>query len=99
VGGDDVGPHRRADRGGLPGAGVTGSGARVGMNLLWLRPGVVGGSEEYLCRQLLGLLEIDHPFAIELFALPSFADAHPELAGRYPVVAAPVSGASRLLRV
>jgi glycosyltransferase involved in cell wall biosynthesis len=69
------------------------------MNLLWLRPGVVGGSEEYLCRQLLGLLEIDHPFAIELFALPSFAEAHPELASRYPVVEAPVSGANRLLRV
>ncbi len=76
-----MGPHRRADRGGLPGAGVTGPGARVGMNLLWLRPGVVGGSEEYLCRQLLGLLEIDHPFAIELFALPSFGDGPPR-AGR-----------------
>ena len=30
---------------------------RVGVNLLWLVPGVVGGSEEYTIRALLGLAE------------------------------------------
>jgi hypothetical protein len=31
---------------------------RVGVNLLWCVPGKVGGSEEYLTRQLLGLHEL-----------------------------------------
>ena len=29
----------------------------VAVNLMWCRPGGVGGSEEYLCRQMLGLPE------------------------------------------
>ena len=33
---------------------------RVAMNLLWCRPGV-GGSEEYLTRQLAGIAAIGHP--------------------------------------
>jgi alpha-1,3-rhamnosyl/mannosyltransferase len=69
----------------------------VAVNLLWLRPGVVGGSEEYLCRQLAGLGEIDHPYALTLFTVPGFAAAHPELAS-FPAVRAPV-GRVRPLRV
>ena len=32
---------------------------RVGVNLLWLVPGVVGGSEEYTVRLLAALRDLD----------------------------------------
>lgn len=55
---------------------------RVGVNLTWLIPGVVGGSEE----ATVGLLEavLDHPDAPELvlFVTPGFVRAHPELSDR-----------------
>ena len=72
---------------------------RLGVNLLWLRPGVVGGSEEYLVRQLLGLAELGEPVDVTLFGLPSLRTAHPDLAAAFDIVEAPVSGASRPLRV
>ena len=65
--------------------------------------GGVGGSEEYVTRQLRAL--VDEPLAdqqldqLTLFVLPGFADAHPDLALRCRVVAAPVSGRRRELRV
>ena len=48
---------------------------RVGVNLLWLVPGVVGGSEEYTVRTLDGVLDVA-PSDIEvvLFALRPFMD-------------------------
>ncbi|MEY2740204.1 MAG: hypothetical protein RL283_306 [Actinomycetota bacterium] len=53
---------------------------RIGVNLLWCRPGRVGGSEEYLVRQLAGLAELAPPdVRVELFAQPSFLAAHPGL--------------------
>ncbi len=71
----------------------------IGVNLLWLVPGVVGGSEQYLCRQLVGLA--DDPDGVEpvLFVLPGFADAHPELVGRLEMVTASVDGTNRAARV
>ena len=76
---------------------------RIGVNLLWLRPGIVGGSEEYLVRQLLGLAEIDADadaaFDVTVFALPSLRVAHPELAAAFEIVDAPVSGDARPRRV
>ena len=74
---------------------------RVGVNLLWLRPGIVGGSEEYLVRQLLGLAEIgvEGELDVTVFALPSFRAAHPDVAAAFDVVDAPVSGDSRPRRV
>lgn len=74
---------------------------KVGVNLLWLRPGVVGGSEEYLVRQLLGLAELAAADVegVTVFGLASLRVAHPELAGRFEVVDAPVDGASRFRRV
>ena len=74
---------------------------RIGVNLLWLRPGVVGGSEEYFVRQLLGLAEIgaEHDFDVTVFALPALRAAHPDVAAAFDVVAAPVSGDSRPRRV
>jgi glycosyltransferase involved in cell wall biosynthesis len=72
---------------------------RVAVNLLWCVPGGVGGSEQYLVRQLLGLGSQPSPFEPTLYCLPSFADAHPELAALYPTVAATISGTSRPRRV
>jgi alpha-1,3-rhamnosyl/mannosyltransferase len=73
---------------------------RVGVNLLWLRPAVVGGSEQYLCRLLVGLAELAPPdLEVVVAALPSFRGAHPEVASRLEVVDAPTSGARRPLRV
>ena len=72
---------------------------KVAVNLLWCRPGQVGGSEDYLVRQLVGLAEIDAPFTPTLFAVPSFAQAHPELAALYPIVEAPIAFTNRVRRV
>lgn len=61
---------------------------RIAVNLLWLAPGRVGGSEEYLARQLTGL---PHDAGIDpvLYSQPSFAAAHPELAARFEIVPMP----------
>jgi alpha-1,3-rhamnosyl/mannosyltransferase len=56
----------------------------VAVNLMWCRPGAVGGSEEYLCRQLMGLPETR--FDVTVFAPKGFASAHPELAARHRIV-------------
>ncbi len=78
----------------------------VAVNLLWCRPGLVGGSEEYLARQLAGLAELqdegDAPASTvspTLFTLPAWVAAHPDLAARFAVVPASVDGASRARRV
>ena len=49
---------------------------RVAMNLLWCVPGV-GGSEEYLIRQLVGLSSIAHDYEVEVFAPRGFSLRHP----------------------
>jgi glycosyltransferase involved in cell wall biosynthesis len=71
----------------------------VAVNLLWCVPGDVGGSEQYLVRQLLGLASQTSPFAPTLYCLASFAESHPELAALYPMVIAAVDGTSRPRRV
>lgn len=72
----------------------------VGVNLLWLVPGVVGGSEEYTTRALLALAERDDPdLCVTLFALAQFAEAHPDLAAAFPLVAADFDGHRRPERV
>lgn len=72
----------------------------VGVNLLWLVPGVVGGSEEYTTRALLALAESGDPdLRVTIFALGQFADAHPEVAERFPVVAADTDGHRKAERV
>lgn len=73
---------------------------RVGVNLLWLLPGAVGGSEEYTTRALRGLAELAPPdLQLTLFALDGFVDAHPDLAAAFPTVTAGVDGRSRARRV
>lgn len=71
----------------------------VAVNLLWCVPGDVGGSEEYLVRQLLGLAATRSAFVPTLYCLRSFVDAHPELAKRYEMVASSLDGARRSRRV
>lgn len=73
---------------------------RVGVNLLWLVPGVVGGSEEYTTRLLRGLAEArPADLHLTLFALPSFAEAHPDLVAAYPTATARVDGRRKAERV
>ena len=79
-----------------------GSGS-VAVNLLWCVPGQVGGSEQYLVRQLLGLADgpPQHPASstMVLYCLPAFAAAHPELGERYEMVTAPLTRARRSQRI
>ncbi|WP_420436747.1 glycosyltransferase family 4 protein [Candidatus Poriferisocius sp.] len=60
----------------------------VGVNLLWLRSGKVGGSEDYAVR-LLSAISPDAPVRLTLFAPRGFAEAHPSLAERHEVVVSP----------
>jgi glycosyltransferase involved in cell wall biosynthesis len=54
----------------------------VAVNLLWCDPGRVGGSEQYLTRQLRGLIEIDpdsRRVEATIMASRRYAQAHPDL--------------------
>ncbi|MDQ3956845.1 MAG: glycosyltransferase family 4 protein [Actinomycetota bacterium] len=73
---------------------------KVGINLLWMVPGVVGGSETYTTRLLSGLAEQSSPdLHYTLFTLPQFSAAHPELAEKFDVAFAPVTGQWKSFRV
>nr|MBA2601905.1 glycosyltransferase family 4 protein [Actinomycetota bacterium] len=72
---------------------------KVGINLLWMVPGVVGGSETYLARLLYGLAERSSELDYTIFALPQFKDAHPDLAKTFKTAYAPVSGSWKSFRV
>ena len=73
---------------------------RVGANLLWLVPGVVGGSEDYTVRLLASYARaLGDGDEMTLFVNSSFRSAHPDLVAAFPVVEAPVSGARKSLRV
>lgn len=61
----------------------------AGVNLLWCRPGQVGGSEEYLARQLVGLAAAAPDINARLVVPPGYADAHPELVDRFAMVVGP----------
>ncbi|MDQ3916291.1 MAG: glycosyltransferase family 4 protein [Actinomycetota bacterium] len=73
---------------------------KVGINLLWMVPGVVGGSETYTTRLLSGLAEQSSPdLSYTLFTLPQFLTAHPEFAAEFELAFAPVSGQWKSFRV
>jgi alpha-1,3-rhamnosyl/mannosyltransferase len=78
---------------------VTPTRLRVGVNLLWLVPGVVGGSEEYATRCIGALLDDPHDVELVLFARRSFAAAHPDIASRCEVVTPPFDHGGRIVRV
>ncbi len=71
---------------------------RIAMNLLWCVPGV-GGSEEYLVRQLLGLEEIEHDYEIEVFAPLGFSQRQPKIAQLFAVHEAPNDCSRRAVRI
>jgi alpha-1,3-rhamnosyl/mannosyltransferase len=73
--------------------------AAVAVNLLWCVPGDVGGSEEYLVRQLLGLAEADPGAQPHLYVVPGFLDAHPQLRELFASTVAPFDGISRARRI
>lgn len=75
---------------------------RLGINLLWLVPDDVGGTEEYAVRLLSGIADqagVGDEFDIVLFGLPALAAAHPDLVAHFPTVTAPVSGSGRVGRI
>lgn len=78
------------------------TGTPVAVNLLWCVPGDVGGSEEYLARQLLGLAEVqrsDPEFVITAYAPRGYAAAHPDIAVAARLVEAPGSLRRRPVRI
>jgi glycosyltransferase involved in cell wall biosynthesis len=79
---------------------VTDGVKRVGVNLCWLVPGVVGGSEEATTRALRAIAE-DPPSDLELvlFGLDALREAHPELTDAFETHTLPVSGRIKPLRV
>lgn len=72
---------------------------RIGINLLWMVPGVVGGSETYTTRLLRGLAEHKSDLDYTLFALPQFASAHPDITSSFEVAYAPLTGQWKSFRV
>jgi alpha-1,3-rhamnosyl/mannosyltransferase len=71
---------------------------RVGINLLWLVPGEVGGSEQSTLATVRGLLDRGD-LELHLFVLPSFAAAHPDVVAAAPTEVAAIDGRSRVRRV
>jgi glycosyltransferase involved in cell wall biosynthesis len=73
---------------------------QIGVNLLWLVPGVVGGSESYIVRLLRAVAAAPpDDLRITLFVNRRFVEAHPDLLTAFPSVVAPVSGTNKGLRV
>jgi alpha-1,3-rhamnosyl/mannosyltransferase len=75
---------------------------RVGVNLLWLVPGVVGGSEEYTTRLLRALADrgpTRDGLDITLFVVRPFASAYPELTRSFTTIVCPIAGHSKGVRI
>jgi glycosyltransferase involved in cell wall biosynthesis len=71
----------------------------VGVNLLWLVPGNVGGSEEYLTRQLQALHDSRPDIDLTLFVVQGFRERYSSLANSVRTIEAPIDGRSRPRRV
>ncbi len=71
---------------------------RVAVNLTWLAPGRVGGSEEYLVRQL-SALPADGSIVPTIYCQRAFVDAYPDLVGEWPVVPMPLRRDRRATRI
>ena len=74
--------------------------ARIGVDLLWLVPGDVGGSEEYAVRTLLAYAA-HGPAAVRpvVHCTTATADAHPDLGRLLDVEACPVDNRRRARRI
>ncbi len=77
------------------------SARRIGVNLLWMVPGVVGGSEDYVVALFRAFADAPGRDGLDLtlFVNQRFAAAHPDLVERYRTVVAPVDGGHKGLRV
>lgn len=75
---------------------------RVGVNLLWLAPGVVGGSEDY-CIGLLRAVALhrpnDRPVDLFLYVHPDLAATYPDLEQSFSVRRAPRLARPRPARI
>ncbi len=72
----------------------------VGINLLWLVPGEVGGSEQSTLATLRGLIDLrPDDLDLRLFVLPAFAAAHPDLVAAIQTEVSSVTGGSRVRRI
>jgi glycosyltransferase involved in cell wall biosynthesis len=72
----------------------------VGVNLLWLVPGVVGGSEESTLASLRAIRDLaPEDLELHLFVLEPFARAHPDVAAAFATSVMPLSGRSKAARV
>ncbi|MEO6651228.1 MAG: glycosyltransferase family 1 protein [Ilumatobacteraceae bacterium] len=69
----------------------------VAVNLTWMAPGRVGGSEQYLARQLLGLDAT--AFDLSIYCDGRFGAAYPQLLSRYRTSVMPGRIDSRVGRV
>lgn len=74
-------------------------GPKVGVNLLWLLPGQVGGSEQATMRQLDALAELPDAARYRLFGTPELAEAHPEVIGAFGFTELDVAALSRMKRI
>lgn len=74
--------------------------ATVLVNLLWLVPGVVGGSEDSLTDALRGIAAAaPDDLQLRLAVLEPFAAAHPDLAEAFPLEVLPADGTNKARRV
>lgn len=74
--------------------------SRIGVNLLWLVPGDVGGSEESTVASLRALAAQRHDdLGLRLFALDAFARAHPEVTDAIATELLASPGSSRARRI
>jgi len=72
----------------------------VGVNLLWLAPGRVGGSEESTLASLRAIHERSpSDLRLRLLATRALLDAHPDLPGRFAVEVLPAAVGARPLRL
>lgn len=77
----------------------------VTVNMLWCVPGVVGGSEEYLVRQLIGLVTaqreglVQRSWSVRVLAARGLGAAHPDLCAAAVLEEAPFDSDSRARRI
>jgi glycosyltransferase involved in cell wall biosynthesis len=73
---------------------------RVGLNLLWLVPGSVGGSEQSTLATVRALLDLaPSDLDLRLFVDPGFPAAHPDVVAAVATEVAPTPGGSRARRL
>lgn len=80
-------------------SGAPGGSLRVLVNLSWLVPGVVGGSEQSTIAALAGILDHHREIELGLAVLRPFLSAHPDLADRCRCEVLDLGGGSKVARV